>query len=312
MYGVHGLLTNRGRVLASISISPADLLHPSKLETNIQVSVHAAHAQIWLALLGPVAHAVWKVNSTTISSWSSGWHAALDELQPRVAMYMTVSHAMLLIPAICEACLEPLQRLSASSGSSGSSNATSSGQTLEHLAACLGRVKDRMVSILPEKFRGSLVTLHGVHHNVNAVLSVMRYESRLAVFLKLADCIEGLHPIVEEFRDVLGAHSDFFRTNRLLDPARIDLVAGHLQETDVRLHDAEIRAMKVVDSHVGSLDSFKRGVFVSSLVGGSQAMTDALVRRGLTRLDCVVRNRCGSFRVRGRLCARSYTERLVH
>jgi len=274
--------------------------HGSKLESNVQVSVSAARVQRWLPLLGPVAHAVWQVDSSSLSSWSSGWHTALNELQPRVMVYMTTSHAMLLVPAMCKACLEPLQGLL-----SGSPDAPSSEHTLEHLIACVGGVKDRMVAILPEKYRGSMAMLHGAHHNADAALRVMRFGSRLSVFLKLTDCVEGLYPIVEEFEDVLGGHSDFLRTNRLLDPARIDLVAGHLQETNVRLHDVEIRAMKLVESHVESLGSFKRGVFVSSLVGGSKAMTEALVRRGLTRLDCVAKNRRGVFRVRGYLCARS-------
>ena len=293
-----GVLAERRRVFVTPDNPEVDHIHESKLETNVQVSARAARVQTWLALLGPVAHAIQGVDPSTLSSWSSGWHAVLDELQPRVAAYMTASHAMLLIPAMCKACLEPLQRLSAAPTSS---KAAPRGQALEHLAGCVGRVVDRMVSILPERYHGSMATLHGVHHNAMAVLSVMRFESWLAVFLKLEDCIEGLRPILEEFEDVLGGHSDFLRTNRLLDPERVDLVAAHLQETDVRLHDAEIRAMKVVESHVESLESFKRGVFVSSLVGGSKAMTDALVRRGLTRLDRVVRNRRGCFRVRGRL-----------
>lgn len=96
--------------------------------------------------------------------------------------------------------------------------------------------------------------------------------------------VSGLETVVDELRDILRSHADFVRVNHVLDPDKVDVVARHLQETDVRLYDAELRAMRLVEAHVDGLASFKRGVHVSTFVGGSKAMSAALVRRGVSRV----------------------------
>lgn len=217
----------------------------------------------------------------------------MDQLQPRVAPYMTAMHGVLLIPSLCKSCLEQLQQVSLTT------RAMESLEMLESVANSLGHLKDRMVSILPEQFQASMASMHGVHHNSKAILSVMRFYSRVTTFSHLADCIEGLCGVVEDFEDILRSHADFLRANQLLDPSIVDHVASHLHETVVRLHNAEIIAMKLVESHVENLASFKRGVFVSKLVGGSKALTAALVRRGVENIRRVGRRRKSYLRVCG-------------
>lgn len=322
---------------AGSSVRREELLEALE-DYEMDVSARAARLQTTMDLVATVAVSVMSVMSVTsdpsstdltraLAQWSEGWHAVVDALRPVAAAYMTPALAALVVPVVCKSALDGL-RSACATGSLLSLSLSSD------LAARLGDVKQQLGLVLPEEqYRAEKI--HGVHHNAGAVLSVMRFESRMEVFSKLVDCVRivgrtrrgpacmgpmpglrvcaqrlppfllttttttttiiittstttvqvsDLETVVDELRDILRSHADFVRVNHVLDPDKVDVVARHLQETDVRLYDAELRAMWLVEAHVDGLASFKRGVHVSTLVGGSKAMRAALVRRGVSRV----------------------------
>ena len=245
----------------------------ASLQTTLVLVAHISQA---VSISVPVSNAITD-GCASLCSWSNGWHAVSEELLPICAAYMTPALAALVVPVICKAALDGLRSTAPS---------LQSLVFASDLVRCLGDVKCHLGVVLPEaQYRAEKI--HCVHHNATALLSVMRFETRLAVFSKLMDCVNGLEDVVHDFQDVLRSNADFFRVNHVLDAAEVDLIARHLQETEIRLHDAERRSMRLIEAHVEGLASFKRGKYISTFVGGSKAMKSTLVRRGVSRVKAL-------------------------
>ena len=176
---------------AGSSVRREELLEALE-DYEMDVSARAARLQTTMDLVATVAVSVMSVMSVTsdpsstdltraLAQWSEGWHAVVDALRPVAAAYMTPALAALVVPVVCKSALDGL-RSACATGSLLSLTLSSD------LAARLGDVKQQLGLVLPEEqYRAEKI--HGVHHNAGAVLSVMRFESRMEVFSKLVDCV---------------------------------------------------------------------------------------------------------------------------